>query len=177
VSRWRWESNLRLLWVTCVDRWTAHPVPELLSAQPGGLQANYRGVLHDSHSRARIVWKQGPQNERDAADSVYHVSTIRRHAWSGEVHNAPFQFPCLTVLLEADASSTVIRLITVRDLIHKWFFLVFCQMFIPHKSLSNINGTTSWNTCFLLSKIYLYYELYLGKRDKASLSFSYKSII
>jgi hypothetical protein len=103
-DQWRWGSNLRLLWVTCVDRRTAHPVPELLSAQPGGLQANHRGVLHDSHSRARIVRKQGPRREWDPTDSVHLVSTIRGCAWSGEVHNAPFHFACLSVLRDADAN-------------------------------------------------------------------------
>lgn len=106
-DEWWWESNLRLLWVTCVDRRTAHLVPELLSAQPGGLQANYRGVLHDSHSRTRTVWEQGSQTEGDPADSVHPVSTIKRHAWSGQLHNAPFHFACKFCCYKANHGITI----------------------------------------------------------------------
>jgi hypothetical protein len=129
--------------VTCVDRRTTHPVPELLSAQPGGLQANHRGILHDSHSRARIVRKQGPCRKQDPPDPVHLVSTIR-----GEVHTAYF-------ILHASVFFTMQTQIycykaNYSTLMHERFLLMFSQIFIPYKSISNISGTISLNTCIVL---------------------------
>jgi len=51
-------------------RRTADPVSTLLSASTRGLQANYRGILHDSFQFTTNIWKQDSWRTLHAARSV-----------------------------------------------------------------------------------------------------------